>query len=841
MRCFRAFGIQYSGYVMKKIALVHVLCLIAAVSGCTLDNITRTTPCSGHCDTIALNITTRETCDEFSGQWIEARCLEPETDLPEAPLTEARCIEAKGTFQNAYCSNVPREKCEDHWYDFTIKSLKTGRYIRKHEDGSFSCGDYNTVMTQSASNSKCASEEISEFETDLNHGLCTEPASCQLAYYRDPDDTNSEMPIKAVTAMCSNCGEGMVMCTTKQGATCTDIINNAAHCGACGNDCGANKYCENGQCIDRAMCSPEQLKCYCSLVNMQIVCSSEPSETSDFQCFDPSNNETCGITSCEQYNTPAIQCSGESKCLNIGTDEHKNYICQCSANAVQIVDICVSPLSEEYCGITQDHPDQYEVCKTGRICDGQKCQCPSGTQECHGECIDTKSSQAHCGACDNACKDNETCILSSCKCNAGGKCGSDVCTDNSENHDHCGGKGDCNSADIDSENYQGLICAEKEICQNSACVCDEHKYALCNGSCIDPKTDIAFCGAEAGCKHYEDCNQIQGASCMDGRCTCPEGTVKMKAADGAFKCFDTQNDPTCCGGNEGDTCHNCGNMLCVSGTCKATTCNPGLINCQNRCLNPETSHVQQISVADKTCACARDYCDNDDNPNNGCSDKKVGDLEHCFGCNKPCDIGYTACIKQNDNYSCTCQPDETLCIYTDKLGNHDIHCYSQEDMNNLHLSECEYCARGWGRPHDAPWADGCLTDLNSTTEHCGNYYTNCNNYIKNATSPYCDKGKCTYKECIPPYGDCDGNIANGCETKLDTSHDSCKVCGNKCDSNQNCQNSACCYHDNEEIGENDICCNKKYRQEKCFGGYRYKCASSPPSNGLSFCHDWHEI
>ncbi|MBR4985351.1 MAG: hypothetical protein IKY83_06410 [Proteobacteria bacterium] len=839
---------------MKKGQLALVLSLFAIASGCTWESSVYSKyvgeadslfPCSGHCDTIALNITTRETCDEFSGQWIEAKCLEPENELPDEPLTEELCIEAVGTYQKAYCSNVPREKCENNWYDFAIKELKDGRYIRKTEDNTYKCGDYNAIMSDESLSANCTQEEIADFKTDLSLKICNKSSSCQLAYYRNPEEKNSEIKIKAVTAMCATCGEGMVVCATKQGATCTDIINNAAHCGACGNACGTNKYCENGQCIDRAMCSPEQIKCYCSIVdNMQIVCSSEPNDTGNFQCFDPSNNETCGITSCAQYNTPDIQCSGDTKCQNIGSDEAKNYVCQCPQNTVKLEhdsqQLCVSPLSEEYCGITQDHPEIFETCKDGRICDGQKCQCPSGTQECNGECIDTKSSQTHCGACDNACKNNETCILSSCKCNSGGKCGSDVCTDNTENHDHCGGKGDCNSMDIDSENYQGLICAEKEICKNSACVCDESKYAFCNGSCIDPKTDIAFCGAEAGCKNYEDCNQIQGTSCLDGKCTCPEGMVRMKAADGAFKCFDTQSDPTCCGGNEGDTCYNCGNMLCVNGRCLDTTCDSGLINCQNRCLHPENNHVQQISVADKTCACKKDYCDNDDNPNNGCLDQKIGDLNHCFGCNKPCAIGYTLCTTKNGNPTCACQEQEHLCIYKNDDKN-DIHCYTPQDMQNLHLEDCEKCAPGWAKHSDTPWIEGCQINLKTTTEHCGQYETDCNAIIKNATSPYCDNGSCNYKDCISPFGNCDTNKSNGCETNLDSTHDSCKVCGNKCGSNQNCQRSACCYHDNEDIGANDICCTKKYRQEKCFGGYRYKCASSTPSKGISFCHDWHEI
>ena len=832
-------------------AQFFVACLLATLAGCSWESSAyqkyvsdsdKLSPCTGHCDTLALEITSKEACENFSGEWIEAECLDPETPISddESIGLEMRCLDAKGTFQNGYCSNIPSTACEvDKWYEFSMKELDDGNYIRKI-DNEFKCGDYNAVISGNSSRT-CSSQEINDFQMDLDYKLCNKNSACQLAYYRNPSQTNDlEKSIPAHTAMCSSCGEGMAICITDNKATCTDIINNSAHCGACNHACGSNYFCQDGRCIDRAKCGKDQIKCYCTLKNMQVECTSDASETADFQCFDRNGNETCGITTCEQFNTPEVQCNGDKKCQNIGTEEAPSYACQCPTNTVELGDLCVSPLSEEYCGITAENPKNYAVCKDGRICDGIKCQCPSGTQECDGKCIDTKTTNEHCGACDNKCGNNETCTLSSCKCNSGGRCGGDICKDNSNDHDHCGGKGECNSADVNSENYQGLICGEREICENNNCKCDTSKYAFCNGTCIDPMTDNAFCGADANCSKYENCNTIQGASCISGKCECPEGMTKMKTVINdveVYKCFDTQNDPTCCGGKAGDICTNCGNMLCVNGQCKDASCEAGTINCQNRCLNPDQYHVQQVSVQAKTCKCYKDsdveYCDDDDNITNGCPDQKVGDVEHCFGCGNACAKGYTACIKENGNPKCACQADQTFCNYGSE-DNPEIHCYTPEDMQNLHLRGCEECAEGWGKSPDTPWSEGCQIDILHTTEHCGRYGNDCNQAIQNATSPWCNEGICDYKDCIDEnHYNCDTDRSHGCRSVL-TSSQTCGKCNISCSEKQSCQNKACCYNDGEEIDKSDNCCHNKYKKFHYYLLYwytEYKCSIDPPGSG----------
>lgn len=666
----------------------------------------------------------------------------------------------------------------------------------------------------------------------------TEASKAKLVQDKCPEEYPQCILLGKDSHACSPCEPGKLFCDGK----CVPANSEKA----CGRDCEHigvcpdNLKCIDGECTTGATsCGKDQLKCYCTLKNMQIECTSKASEAADVQCFDRNGNNTCGITSCEQFNTPAVQCVGDMKCQNTGTEEAPVYTCQCPTDTVMLGERCVSPNSEEYCGITAENPEDYTPCPKGRICDGSKCHCPSGYQECDGKCIDTKITNEHCGACDNICGNNETCKSSSCKCNSGGRCGGDICKDNSNDHDHCGGVGDCNSANPDSDNYQGKNCGEREICEKNNCKCDTSKYAFCNGSCIDPMTDNAFCGADANCSKYENCYTIQGASCISGKCECPNGMKKMKTLINdveVYKCFDTQNDPTCCGGQEGSQCQNCGDMLCQIGQCIDASCDNGMLNCRNRCLSPEIHHVQQVSVQDKSCKCYKDstveYCDDDDDITNGCPDQKVGDIEHCYGCGNACPKGYTACTKEKGIPQCACQTGQTFCDYGTE-SDPEIHCYTSEDMQNLHLKGCEECAEGWEKSPDAPWSEGCQIDILHTTEHCGSYDIDCTQTIKNATSPWCNEGKCDYKDCNNNYSDCNLKRTDGCESDL-TSSKTCGKCSILCNYWQTCQDRVCCYHDGQMLSQYEKCCNHKYRiLRKSFfhSYYEYKCASTLPEGG----------
>src|SRR6185437_8550150 len=89
------------------------------------------------------------------------------------------------------------------------------------------------------------------------------------------------------------------------------------------------------------------------------------------------------------------------------------------------------------------------------------------------------------------------------------------------------------------------------------------------------------------------------------------------------------------------------------------------------------------------------------------------------------------------------------------------------------------CSRGACDPNfddcDTTPGNGCETDLQTTTAHCGSCATGCTN-AHGTTS--CAGGVCQ-PSCTGAFGDCDLDPKNGCETPTDTITN-CGVCGRAC-------------------------------------------------------------
>lgn len=100
------------------------------------------------------------------------------------------------------------------------------------------------------------------------------------------------------------------------------------------------------------------------------------------------------------------------------------------------------------------------------------------------------------------------------------------------------------------------------------------------------------------------------------------------------------------------------------------------------------------------------------------------------------------------------------------------------------------CAAGYGNCNGTI-TDGCEIDLMHDALNCGQCGCRCGTWeatdcpsaqdvapVANGTSA-CSRGACTVGSCDPGWGDCDGNPANGCETKT-TTNSSCGLCGVVC-------------------------------------------------------------
>lgn len=102
--------------------------------------------------------------------------------------------------------------------------------------------------------------------------------------------------------------------------------------------------------------------------------------------------------------------------------------------------------------------------------------CPSGTELCGGgadaNCVDTASSQEHCGECGNACG-------------------------------------------------PGLACVDGE------CTCDD-RYLACGGTCVDPQVDYDHCGSCTGvCDQFCFIGQCDVGETCDAPAVLPSGSTKV--------------------------------------------------------------------------------------------------------------------------------------------------------------------------------------------------------------------------------------------------------------------------------------------------------------------------
>lgn len=281
---------------------------------------------------------------------------------------------------------------------------------------------------------------------------------------------------------------------------------------------------------------------------------------------------------------------------------------------------CVDVLDDEAncgaCGV---------VCGAGMRCSGGKCalSCQQGLTDCGGVCTDTRKDNAHCGACGAPCGEGEVCDGSG-KCtltcqpelaNCGG-----VCTDLRATKAHCGA---CDSP-----------CGQGEQC-NGEGKCTAHcqqGFIDCGGTCVDPNTSDTFCGATGDCK-----GDNAGVACAAGHKCDGAGKCVLSCQAGLIDCDGTCIDPNtsdafcgasgdCQGANAGATCAP-GYECDGAGKC-ALCCPSDFVECDGKCVDPSTSPTYcgadaactSFATCTATQACVNGACkDLEPVPSAGCS------------------------------------------------------------------------------------------------------------------------------------------------------------------------------------------------------------------------------
>ncbi len=98
------------------------------------------------------------------------------------------------------------------------------------------------------------------------------------------------------------------------------------------------------------------------------------------------------------------------------------------------------------------------------------------------------------------------------------------------------------------------------------------------------------------------------------------------------------------------------------------------------------------------------------------------------------------------------------------------------------------CTPGFADCNHDP-SDGCEADLSNDDQNCGTCGRGC--FIFCGVG--CAGGVCPIAGggCIAGFGDCDGNAANGCETRLSNDPNNCGCCGIVCASGTTCVAGVC--------------------------------------------------
>jgi len=99
------------------------------------------------------------------------------------------------------------------------------------------------------------------------------------------------------------------------------------------------------------------------------------------------------------------------------------------------------------------------------------------------------------------------------------------------------------------------------------------------------------------------------------------------------------------------------------------------------------------------------------------------------------------------------------------------------------------CNTGYGNC-DGNIANGCETNVLTSVANCGSCGTVCSPGA-NVSTVACSGGACGIASCNPGYADCDHLFANGCEANILTNANNCGGCGINCQTGQVCTNGSC--------------------------------------------------
>ncbi len=313
-----------------------------------------------------------------------------------------------------------------------------------------------------------------------------------------------------------------------------------------------------------------------------------------------------------------------------------------------------------------------EKCLGDKVCNAGKCEdpapageCKANEEKCDDGCHDLNNDAKNCGKCGNDCNKDIDPDAPQKVCNAGkcedpapaGECKAneekcdDGCHDLNNDPQNCGSCGnDCNK-DIDPD-------APQMVCSNKKCElkCSDEEI-ICDGKCVDPKTDNHFCGAQNGCSG-ENAGFVCGdeLKCSDSKCICKDTTLSACLGSEGLFCTNPQSDNAHCGCNASSAGLDCSSLpntesgSCESGSC-SITCNLPYVDCNHDASDgceATLDSVEHCGACDNACftdntsaaACVQGVCQIECNADAVMCDDKCAvldsDAHNCGWCGYAC-------------------------------------------------------------------------------------------------------------------------------------------------------------------------------------------------------------
>jgi len=419
-----------------------------------------------------------------------------------------------------------------------------------------------------------------------------------------------------------------------------------------------------------------------------------------------------------------------------------------------------------------------------------------------------------CGGTCPGCAPGGTC-MSNNDC-AGNQCLNNVCQDASctdgvqsgtETDVDCGG-GACSPC------AAGLRCVAARDCASSVCLTGSCAQPSCTDTIQNGDESDVDCGGSCTtclpgqkCKLPTDC---AGGACTNGLCTltCLDGKGNCDGDDTNGCETNLKTDASHCGACDTPCNLPHATSSCSGGACVIGTCVPPYADCDGNPANgcevntstdsancatcgsvcPSTNGTPSCVASACQISCSAGYADCDNDTVNGCEKQTSLDVSNCGSCGNVCPttLGSATCAAGvcgvsncraglgdcNPNALGTCPTDTTTDV--NNCGGCGSACVVPHATPSCVASACKVgtCDAGWA-DCDGKVANGCETNIAGDAANCGGCATACN--IANATSK-CVNQVCKVATCTAPWADCDGN-GTDCETNTSTNSANCGGCG----------------------------------------------------------------